>query len=346
MKRDALPGNSDKTAALIQTLRSFSQSNDRLAIWQLVNTLIPYVFLFSLMVILVRVNAPYWLVLLLAILAALFLVRIFILFHDTCHGSLFSSTKANTIVGYLTGILTFTPYFNWRHSHAIHHSTAGNLDKRGTGDVWTMTVEEFKSASKRKRIAYRFIRHPLIMFGFGPVFMFIIMHRFADKQATKRDRQSVVITNLTLLAVLITAHFTIGFNTYILVQLPIIYIAGILGLWLFYIQHQYETVYWVRNDAWNRMRAALEGASYYKLPKLLQWFTGSIGFHHIHHLRASIPNYNLQKCYDSIPAVQNVIPITLRTSMKSLWMHLFDESTGRMVSFRHAMSMKAAADAT
>ena len=324
-------------ASLIKAIAKYGKSNDRIALWQLVNTFIPYAALVALMIVMVRQNIPYWLTLIVGVIAGLFLIRIFIFFHDACHGSFFSTRKANTIIGTITGILTFTPYFNWRHSHAIHHSTAGNLDKRGTGDVWTMTVEEFKAANKFQRFIYRFIRHPLVMFGLGPLIMFLIVHRFAEKYSTKRDRQSVVITNLAILAILILSYFTIGIGTYIKVQLPITYFSGILGLWLFYVQHQYEDVYWVHDDEWDRIRAAIEGASYYKLPKVLQWFSGSIGFHHIHHLRAGIPNYNLQKCYDAIPEVQKVVPITLRSSVRSLWMHLIDESTGRMVSFRDAM---------
>ncbi len=322
--------------SLIKAIAKYSKSNDRIAIWQLVNTFIPYAALVALMIVMVRQNIPYWMTLIVGVIAGLFLIRIFIFFHDACHGSFFSTRKANAIIGTITGILTFTPYFNWRHSHAIHHSTAGNLDKRGTGDVWTMTVDEYKAATKLHRFLYRFIRHPLVMFGLGPLIMFVIVHRFAEKHATKRDRQSVVITNLAILAILILSHFTIGIGTYIKVQLPIIYFSGILGLWLFYVQHQYEKVYWVHDDEWNRIRAAMEGASYYKLPKVMQWFSGSIGFHHIHHLKAGIPNYNLQKCYDAIPELQKVVPITLRTSVRSLWMHLIDESTGRMVSFREA----------
>ena len=322
--------------SLIKAIAKYSKSNNRIAIWQLVNTFIPYAALVALMIVMVRQNIPYWMTLIVGVIAGLFLIRIFIFFHDACHGSFFSTRKANAIIGTITGILTFTPYFNWRHSHAIHHSTAGNLDKRGTGDVWTMTVDEYKAATKLQRFLYRFIRHPLIMFGLGPLIMFVIVHRFAEKHAAKRDRQSVVITNLAILAILILSHFTIGIGTYIKVQLPITYFSGILGLWLFYVQHQFEKVYWVHDDEWNRIRAAMEGASYYKLPKVMQWFSGSIGFHHIHHLKAGIPNYNLQKCYDAIPELQKVVPITLRTSVRSLWMHLIDESTGRMVSFREA----------
>ncbi len=324
-------------SSLIKALTPYSKANDSVAIWQLVNTMIPYAVLVTLMIILVRNNIPYWITLLLSIIAALFLIRIFIFFHDACHGSFFSSRTANTIIGYITGILTFTPYFQWRRSHAGHHSTAGNLDKRGTGDVWTMTVQEYKEADKLHRFLYRFIRHPLVMFGLGPVVMFLIVHRFAGKGEKKREKQSVLITNVALVAILIVAHFTIGLGTYIMVQLPIIYFAGMIGLWMFYVQHQYATVYWAHDNEWDRIRAAFEGASYYKLPKVLQWFTGSIGFHHIHHLRAGIPNYNLERCYLAVPAVQKVPPITIKPSLESLWMNLIDEQAGRMVSFKTAM---------
>ena len=181
-------------SSLIKALTPYSKANDPIAIWQLVNTLIPYAVLVTLMIILVRNNIPYWITLLLSIIAALFLIRIFIFFHDACHGSFFSSRTANTIIGYITGILTFTPYFNWRHSHAIHHSTAGNLDKRGTGDVWTMTVEEYKAADKIHRFLYRFIRHPLVMFGLGPVVMFLDRASFCRERMRKNAKSKVCLS--------------------------------------------------------------------------------------------------------------------------------------------------------
>ncbi len=302
--------------------------------WQLANTLLPYFVLLYLMVRMVQTDMPYGLTLLLAVVAAGLLVRIFIIFHDCTHRSFFAQTWANTLVGYITGILAFTAYEDWRRSHLTHHATAGDLDRRGVGDVWTMTVQEYQEAPKNKQLAYRFFRHPLVMFGLGPTYMFLLTHRFPSKGASKKERYSVYFTDLALLAIIVVASLTIGLRTYILVQLPIIIIAATMGLWLFYVQHQFERVYWSRHETWDPFRAALEGCSYYKLPKVLQWFTGSIGLHHIHHARARIPNYNLQKCYDETPALQAVEPLTLRTSLKSLKMRLWDEEQRKMVNFR------------
>jgi omega-6 fatty acid desaturase (delta-12 desaturase) len=256
------------------------------------------------------------------------------LFHDCTHLSLFDSKRANTIFGYIFGILTFTPYEDWRHSHVIHHASAGNLDRRDVGDVWTLTVEEYAMASKKKQLAYRLYRHPLIMFGLGPGYMFLLAHRTPSKVARKRERISVRITNLVLLGIVIIASLTIGLRTYILVQLPIILMATTAGVWLFYVQHQFEGVYWKREDVWNRIQSAMKGCSYYQLPKVLQWFTGNIGFHHIHHLRAKIPNYNLQRCYDEIPELHTVKLLTILTSLKSLRLNLWDEEQQKMVSFK------------
>ncbi|MBN2390829.1 MAG: fatty acid desaturase [Anaerolineae bacterium] len=317
-------------------LAHYEQPDLKKSIWQLAHTLLLYFATFYLMVRTVQLGVTYWLTLALAVLGAGFLVRIFIFFHDCTHRSFFKSNRANTIVGYILGILTFTPYEDWRHSHVIHHATAGNLDKRGVGDVWTMTVEEYKSASKWQRLGYRLVRHPLVMFGLGPGFMFLVSHRFAAKDARKPERLSVIITNLALAVIIIIASLTIGFRTYFLVQFPLISIAATLGLWMFYVQHQFADVYWARDAEWDRIKSALQGSSYYKLPKVLQWFSGNIGLHHIHHLRARIPNYNLQRCYDEIPEVRTVVPLTIATSLKSLWFNLWDEERQKMVSFREA----------
>ena len=315
-------------------LAQYEKPDLKKSIWQLTHTLLLHFATFYLMVRTVQLGYTYWLTLALAVLAAGFLVRIFIFFHDCTHRSFFASERANTIVGYILGVLAFTPYEDWRHSHVIHHATAGNLDRRGIGDVWTMTVDEYRSASKWQQLAYRLIRHPLVMFGLGPGFMFLVAHRFATKGARKQERLSVIITNLALAAIIVIASLTIGFRAYFLVQFPIIIMAATLGLWLFYVQHQFETVYWARNDVWDRIESALQGSSYYKLPKVLQWFSGSIGLHHIHHLRARIPNYNLQRCYDEVPEVRTVAPLTIPTSLKSLWFNLWDEERQKMVSFR------------
>lgn len=314
-------------------IKEYARPNRRKAIWQLINTIVPYFALWALMIYSIQQGYSYWLTLALIVLASGLFARTFIFFHDCGHGSFFASRQANTVLGYITGILTFTPYEDWRHAHAVHHATAGDLDRRGVGDVWTMTASEYLGASKLKRFIYRVYRNPFIMFGIGPTAIFLFAQRLPHKGAGKRERQSVWITNAAILAILILAHITIGLRTYILIQFPIMLIAGAAGVWLFYVQHQYEGVYWARHEAWDPIRSALEGSSFYKLPKVLQWFTGNIGLHHIHHLRPGVPNYHLPQCYDEIPAMQAVTPVTLRSSLKSIGLKLWDEERGEMIGF-------------
>jgi omega-6 fatty acid desaturase (delta-12 desaturase) len=318
----------------LKTTKLYEQIDLRKSIWQLVNTIVPYLVLWYLMIRTIQLGYSYWLTLALAVLAAGFLVRIFIFFHDCGHGTFFASPQARTILGYITGILTFTPYHAWAHNHRIHHATAGDLDRRSVGDVWTMTVEEYRAAPRSRQIFYRLFRNPIFMLSVGPIIVFLISARFPPKGAKKRERQSVLITNLAVLAILVIAWLTIGLRVYLMIQLPVILVAAAAGIWLFYVQHQFEGVYWARHEEWDLIRASLEGSSYYKLPKVLQWFTGNIGLHHIHHIRPRIPNYNLQRCYDETPAFQAVTPITLRTSLRSLWLNLYDEVSGKLVSFR------------
>jgi omega-6 fatty acid desaturase (delta-12 desaturase) len=329
-----------------QITAKYGQSNLRKSLWQLLNTLVPYGVLWALMIHTIQWEYPYWITLALAVLAGGVLVRIFILFHDCCHGSFFASRRANTILGYVTGILTFTPFEDWRHAHILHHATAGDLDRRGVGDIWTMTTKEYLAAPRRKQLAYRIYRNPLVLFGIGPLLLFLLFQRFSKKGVGKRSRNGVLLTNMALLLVVGAASWTIGFQTYLLIQLPVILISGSLGLWLFYIQHQFENAYWVRHEAWDPMKVALEGSSYFKLPKILQWFTGNIGLHHIHHVRPSIPNYNLQRCYDEIPAFQAVKAITLRTSFKSLRLGLYDAKKKTMVGFRSLTAYNSKTKAT
>ncbi len=317
-----------------RALTKYEQPNLRKAVWQLLDTVVPYVTLWVLMVLTVQHGYPYWIALALAVVAAGLHVRIFIFFHDCCHGSFFASRRANRILGYVSGILTFTPYEDWRRAHAAHHATSGDLDRRGKGDVWTLTVREYLAASKRKRLAYRLIRNRFALFGLGPACLSLILQRIAHRGAGKRERYSVIFTDLAIVAMIGVASVTIGVRTYLMIQLPIMLIAGTIGVWLFYVQHQYERVYWARHQDWHPMRAALEGSSYYKLPKILQWVTGNIGLHHIHHVRPRIPNYNLQQCYDDMPVLQDVEPLTIRRSLKSLSMNLWDEEKQTLVSFR------------
>ncbi len=311
----------------------YTQRDTPTAIRQLVTTLLPYLLLLGLMVLTVRRGYPFWITLALDVVAAGLLIRLFILFHDCTHGALLPSPRWNRNVGYLCGILAFTAFHDWRRSHAGHHITAGDLDRRGIGDITTMTVEEYLSAPPRQRLAYRLYRHPLIMLGIGPLYYFLLRNRYPSPGAKKIDFFSVAATNLALAAVLVTASLTIGFKTYLLVQLPVLMMAATGGVWLFYIQHQFQGVYWARHEDWDPWRVVMGGASYYRLPKLLQWVTGNIGFHHVHHMRPGIPNYRLQECYEAVPELQGIQPLSLRKSLGSLRLNLYDEQQGRMVSF-------------
>lgn len=312
----------------------YGKSNLRKSVWQILNTLGPYLLLWALMIATVRWQYPYWVTLALAVLAGAILVRVFILFHDCCHGSFFASRWANTALGYVSGVLTFTAFEDWRRVHKRHHATAGDLDRRGAGDIWTMTTREYLDAPIRKRLTYRIYRNPFILLGLGSPLLFLFLQRFPNRGAGKTERKSVLYTNLAILMIVGTATWAIGLPAYLSIQVPVILIAGSVGLWLFYIQHQFETAYWVRHDAWDPLRVALEGSSYFKLPKILQWFTGNIGLHHIHHVRPSIPNYNLQQCQESFPIFGTVPPITLRSSLRSLRLSLCDVENQKLVSFR------------
>jgi len=315
----------------------------RSAVWQLVNTFVPYLGLWAVMGFLILRGYPYWIILALTLPAAAMSIRIFIFFHDCCHGSFFVSNRANKILGYISGILTLTPYEDWRRAHASHHATAGDLDRRGVGDVWTMTVEEYLAASPLRRLAYRVLRNPVVMFGFVPAVLSLVCHRFPHRGAGRRERRSVLITNLAIAGILGVASVTIGVGAYLSIQLPITIIAGTVGVWLFYVQHQFEGVYWSRHREWDPLRAAMEGSSYYKLPKILQWCTGNIGLHHIHHARPGVPNYNLQRCHDGVEPARTVEPLTIWKSLRSLRMNLWDEREGRLVSFRSIKDRQAQA---
>ncbi len=314
-------------------LLPYDQVDLRRAIWQLVNTFVPYILLWYLMARSIQLGYSYWLTLAMAVVAAGLMVRIFIFFHDAVHGSFFASPLANKVLGYVTGILTFTPYEEWRRTHSAHHAMAGDLDRRGVGDVWTMTVDEYRAASPWQRLAYRVYRNPLVTFGLGPVYMFILMHRIPGKGARPRDIWSVHLTTLGCAAMVAGLSLLIGLRTYLLIQVPVILMGGAAGVWLFYFQHNFQGMYWARRGEWNYIEAALRGCSYYKLPKVLQWFTGNIGLHHIHHLRPRIPNYNLQRCYDEVPEVRGVKPWSLWESLHALRLNLYDERSARMVSF-------------
>ena len=322
-----------------QKLVAKYQNPDRArSIGQLVNTFVPYAVAWYLMYKSLAVS--YWLTLGLAVIAAGLLVRIFIIFHDCGHGSFFKSLKVNNFWGFVTGVLTFTPYDYWRHEHAQHHASAGDLDERGFGDVWTMTVQEYLKAPRWTRIRYRFARNPICLFIIAPAVLFLIIHRHPRISPKVKGITAAQWTNLAILIMAATISSLIGFKEYLLIQIPVIAIAASAGVWLFYVQHQFEGVYWERHEKWDYVTEALKGSSFYKLPRVLQWFTGSIGYHHIHHLCPKIPNYNLEKCYNEVPLFRDIKPITFWASFKSITFRLWDEQHQRLVGFGYLKEVR------
>ena len=318
----------------VAALTQFEKPSAMKVTLQLIDTFLPYAALCALMYLTLSWKAPYWVTLLVALPAGAFMLRLFIFFHDCCHGSYLPSKLATQILGNILGVIVFTPYANWRHSHGVHHSTAGNLDRRGVGDVWTMTAEEYTASPRFKRFRYRLFRNPLVMFGLGPAYTFLIMHRVPPRGAKPNQVVSVLVTNLAIAAIVVMAGLTIGIKAYLLIQLPIMFFGGAAGVWLFYVQHQFDPSYWERNEEWGSMESAMQGSSWYKLPKALQWISGNIGLHHVHHLRPRIPNYNLQRCLNEIPELQLPHPLTLGQSLKSVRLKLWDEKRKLLLSFK------------
>jgi omega-6 fatty acid desaturase (delta-12 desaturase) len=285
------------------------------------------------------------LVLLLGIPAAVFLVRSFIVFHDCTHGSFFASRRANAWLGRSIGLLLYSPFHRWRHDHAVHHATAGDLDRRGTGDLHTLTVTEYVAMSSKGRLGYRLTRNPLIMFGLGPVVAMLIGPRIVANGARPRMRRSVLGTDAALAALVATLVWVMGWEDYLLVLLLPALLAGSIGIWLFYVQHQFEDAYWSDAEEWSFTDAALRGSSYLKLGTVLRFCTGSIGYHHVHHLNARIPNYNLRRAHEQTPALHSVPTLSLLDGIRATRLKLYDEQAGRLVGFREARRGSARAEA-
>jgi acyl-lipid omega-6 desaturase (Delta-12 desaturase) len=309
------------------------------ATWQIINTLVPLVALWVVMYLVKDVAL--WLTIVPAAIAGALLVRIFIILHDCGHGSFFKSQRANDVTGFLAGVLTFTPYFHWRWQHATHHRTSGQLEKRGTGDIWTLTVQEYVDASRWTRIRYRVARNPAVLLAIAPILIFGVVQRFASREASGRERRSVWYTNLALACLVLALGRVYGFGHYFFIQSISLMVAGAAGIWLFYVQHQFEDTYWERSPGWNFVAAALQGSSFYKLPRVLQWLSGNIGFHHIHHLSPRIPNYRLQQCHEANPLFQRVPSVTLLSSLRSLALRLWDEPAGKLVGYSVARQLRA-----
>ncbi len=294
-------------------------------------SVVPYLALSVAMYALLDVSV--WLALALAIPAAGFLMRTFIVFHDCTHGSFLPSRRGNLWVGRVAGLLVFQPFANWRHNHAVHHGTAGDLDRRGTGDIPTLTVEEYLARPWNSRLGYRLFRNPIVMFGIGPIWSLMIGPRIWSNSMRKRQRRSILVTNLALAVVLAAIWWLVGIEAWLLVQMPIAFIAGSFGVFMFYVQHQFEDAYWEDSERWDYADAALRGSSYLKLPKVLQFFSGNIGLHHVHHLSAKIPNYNLQRAHDENPIFHQVPVLNALDGVRALRLKVIDSQAGRMLTW-------------
>jgi omega-6 fatty acid desaturase (delta-12 desaturase) len=332
LKMDMKMDLKKKVRKIKKDIAPFERNETRTSILQLVTTLLPLVGLWYLAYM--SLSVSYGLAFPLIVVLSGFVIRTFIIFHDCCHGSFFKSKRANHIVGNLTGVLTMVPFQQWRHEHNVHHATSSNLDERGTGDMWIMTVEEYKNAPLLKRIAYRIYRHPLVTFGLGPVAIFLVKYRFNRKGARLKERLNTHATTLAIALLYAGLIGLVGWKSFLLIQVPVFYLSGMLGIWLFYVQHQFEETYFEHEEEWNYVQAAVEGSSFYKLPKVLQWITGNIGFHHVHHLSPRVPNYHLEKAHHASPPLQKVTTITIRTSLKSLRFRLWDEEKRKFISFK------------
>ena len=290
------------------------------------------------------INISLLLTLLLSVPAACLLLRIFIIQHDCGHGSMFTSATFNNRLGRCLGVLTLTPYEYWRVSHAAHHASSGNLDKRGIGDVDTLTVAEYGALSLIGKLRYRIYRHPLIMFGLGPAYLFVFRHRLPVGQMNKGIKPwlSVAGNNLGILVVFSVVIYFVGLKDFLIVHVPIVLICASIGVWLFYIQHQYEDAHWEKEPDWSREYAALHGSSYYDLPAPIMWLTGYIGIHHVHHLSSRIPFYNLSRVLREFPELKDIQRLTFLQSLKSVRLTLWDENAKRLISFKDAGQLSCA----
>jgi omega-6 fatty acid desaturase (delta-12 desaturase) len=337
MSRDAAAagGSSQPQGAFWrETLAPYAKPHLGRSLLDLATSVLPYLLLSVAMY--AALSVSYLLVLVIAIPAAGFLVRTFILFHDCSHGSFLASRRANLWLGTVLGLFVYSPFLRWRHDHAIHHATSGDLDRRGGGDVRTLTVTEYQALPSRARLGYRLFRNPLVMFGIGPIVALLVGPRIVARSARPRMRQSVLGTNVALALLIAALCWLVGWRDYLLIQAPTLLLAGSAGIWLFYVQHQFEDAYWESAETWTYADAALRGSSYLKLPRVLQFFSGNIGLHHVHHLSARIPNYNLQRAHDENAIFHEVPTLSLGDGLRAVRLKLWDEKHRRMVTFAEA----------
>jgi omega-6 fatty acid desaturase (delta-12 desaturase) len=328
----------------MQVLARYRDPDHARSILEIAITFVPLAVLWALASISLHFGY-WWFSLLLAIPAAGFLVRLFMIQHDCGHGSFFRHRLANDWVGRVLGVLTLTPYDFWRRSHASHHASSGNLDRRGMGDIDTLTVREYRARSFLGRLQYRLYRHPLVMFGIGPAYLFFVRHRLPAglMRAGWRQWLSTMLTNLAIAAIIASLIWFLGIGPVLLVQVPVMFLAACIGVWLFYVQHQFEETYWEHSKGWSLQEAALHGSSHYDLPPVLRWFTANIGVHHVHHLCSRIPYYRLPSVLRDYPELNDVSRLTLMESFRCVRLVLWDESKRKLVSFRELRAEPAAA---
>lgn len=317
-----------------EAIAGYEKADVRRSVLDVMTSLVPYLALSVAMYYLVAVS--YWLVLALAVPASGFLLRTYIVFHDCAHGSFLPWKRANVWLGIAFGLFVYSPFNAWKHEHAVHHATSSDLDRRGIGDVDTLTVSEYMAKSPLGRLGYRLVRNPVVMLGLGPLWALAIQPRFSQGSGRRQDRRSVLYTDLALAVMVGGLVWGIGWKDYLLVQLPMMMLAGAAGVFLFYVQHQFEDAHWARRDSWSYSDAALRGASYLKLPKVLQFFTANIGLHHVHHLSARIPNYRLQQAHDENEFLHAAPTISLLDGIHALRLKLWDEEHARLVTFAQA----------
>jgi len=325
-------------AAWRRTVDRYARPHLGRSMFALATSVVPFVAMWTLMYFALGVS--YLLTLALAIPTAGFLLRTYILFHDCVHGSFLRSRRANEWLGSVLALITFTPFARWRHEHLTHHSTAGNLDRRGTGDVFTLTLDEYRAQSWRGRFWYRLFRTPAVMFVIGPVYAMVVMPRWAQRSARPQVRRSVWRTNVAIVVAVSALCLLIGWDKFLLVEVPLVPLAGGAGIWLFLVQHQFEDTYWKRADDWNYADAALRGSSYLRLPKVLQFFTGNIGFHHVHHLNPRIPNYHLPRVHERVPVLAGAPTLSLWDGLRAVRLKLWDEGALRLVTWAEVRRLR------
>lgn len=318
---------------LRKKLLTQAKPDTRRAVAQLVGTLIPLALIW--MLALHLIERSLLLSFALTPLAAALMMRVFVFAHDCGHGAFFPSKIANDICGFWLGVLSLTPYRYWQHTHNAHHATSGNLDRRGCGDVTTLTLREYEALPSRQKLAYRIARHPVVMLGIGPFLLFWIKLRFPWDlpRSYKKEWESILATNGVLLLALLLAHISVGIGSAAMVMVPTLWLAHTMGIFIFYVQHQFEHGYWTRSASWDFEHAARKGSTFLDLPPLLRWITGSIGYHHLHHLVSRIPNYQLAQLHDQFESELQPVRIGVREGISAFRLKLWDEETAKMIPF-------------